>query len=307
MAASQFSDAHRAPRETPPTNSSASPSAAPRPHPHPMANPGYGKRSAPCERPRTDRDFAHLLPRDAAIAAYIDRLPDGSDISVKTLAKHLPYGQCALGTTLNRLQDAGHLRRSSECVITDDAMLWVTRTFFSRTAREDDWWNAYTRGDAPPDDPQRPTRSRAFILLAALGRTAPALTLSAADCVQLEPQVSEWFARGATEAELLHALTGGLPSPVHCAARLVERRLRDKLPPERVLPGPRTVLRTLECGECGAPGAPEALLGGLCRPCRGPSPQPPVGPPGAVQPPGVRDRMNAVRAGLTPRSERTYR
>ncbi|MFH8401900.1 hypothetical protein ACH4E9_31305 [Streptomyces anulatus] len=272
-----------------------------------MANPGYGKRSAPGERPRTERDFAHLLPRDAAVAAYIDRLPDGSDISVKTLAKHLPYGQCALRTTLNRLQGAGHLRRGSECVITDEAMLWVTRTFFSRTAREDDWWDAYTRGDAPPDAPQRPTRSRAFILLAALGRTAPVLTLSAADCVHLEPQVSEWFARGATEAELLHALTGGLPSPVHCAARLVERRLRDKLPPERVLPGPRTVLRTLECGECRAPGTPEALLGGLCRPCRGPSPEPPVGPPGAVQPTGVRGRMDAVRAGLVPRSERTYR
>ncbi|MFE2977957.1 hypothetical protein [Streptomyces sp. NPDC059258] len=131
-----------------------------------MANPGYGKRSAPGERPRTDRDFVHLLPRDAAVAAYIDRLADGSDISVKTLAKHLPYGQCAL----------------------------------------------------------RPT-----------------------------------------------------------------------------------VLRTLECGECKVPGPPEALLGGLCRPCRGPSPEPPVGPPGAVQPPGVRDRMNAVRAGLVPRSERTYR
>lgn len=178
-----------------------------------MANPGYGKRSAPCERPRTERDFTHLLPRDASVAAYIDRLPDGSDISVKTLAKHLPYGQCALRTTLNRLQDAGHLRRGSECVITDEVMLWVTRTFFSRTAREDAWWNAYTRGDAPPDESQRPTRSRAFILLAALGRTAPALTLSAADCVRLEPQVGEWIARGATEAELLHALTSGLPSP----------------------------------------------------------------------------------------------
>ncbi|MFJ7086499.1 hypothetical protein ACIQU8_25100 [Streptomyces griseus] len=279
----------------------------PRATPHPMANPGYGKRSAPGERPRTDRDFAHLLPRDASVAAYIDRLPDGSDISVKTLAKHLPYGQCALRTTLNRLQDSGHLRRGSECVITDEVMLWVTRTFFSRTAREDAWWDAYTRGDAPPDEPQRPTRSRAFILLAALGRTAPTLTLSAADCVRLEPQVGEWIARGATEAELLHALTSGLPSPVHCAARLVERRLRDKLPPEPVLPGPRTVLRTLECGECGVPGPPEALLGGLCRPCRGPSPEPPVGPPGTVQPPGVRDRMNAVRAGLIPRSERTYR
>lgn len=297
MADSYLNAASGTPHEAPPTS------------PHPMAKPGYGKRSAPGERPRTDRDFAHLLPRDAAVAAYIDRLPDGSDISVKTLAKHLPYGQCALGTTLNRLQAAGHLRRGSECVVADDVMLWVTRTFFSCTAREDSWWNAFTRGDAPPDQPQRPTRSRAFILLAALGRTAPTLSLSSADCVRLEPQVSEWFARGATEAELLHALTAGLPSPVHCAARLVERRLADKLPPERVPPGPepRTVLRTLECGECGVPGSPEALLGGLCRACRGPSPEPPVGPPGAVQPPGVRERMNAVRAALVPRSERTYR
>lgn len=186
-------------------------------------------------------------------------------------------------------------------------MLWVTRTFFSRTARVDAWWNAYIRGDAPPDQPQRPTRSRAFVLLAALGRTAPALSLSAADCVRLEPQVSEWLARGATEAELLHVLTAGLPSPVHCAARLVERRLRDKLPPERIAPGPQAVLRRLECGECGVPGSPEALLGGLCRTCRGPVPELPVGPPGSVQPPGVRERMDAVRAGLIPRSERTYR
>ncbi|MFJ9621008.1 hypothetical protein [Streptomyces sp. NPDC101181] len=272
-----------------------------------MAKPGYGKRSAPGERPRTESDFAHLLPRDAAVAAYIDRLPDGSDISVKTLARHLPYGQCALRTTLNRLQDAGHLRRGSECVITDEVMLWVTRTFFSRTAREDAWWVAWTRGDVPPDTPRRPTRSRAFILLAALGRTAPALTLSAADCAHLEPRVCAWFARGATESDLLHALTSGLPNPVHHPARLVERRLRDKLPPEPVLPSPRTVLRALECGECQVPGPPEALLGGLCRACRGRAPDTHAGPPGAVQPPGVRERMGAVRAGLAPRSERARR
>ncbi|XQE81270.1 hypothetical protein ACN24L_23265 [Streptomyces microflavus] len=253
------------------TQLSAAPSSAYAP-PHPMAKPGYGKRSAPDERPRGERDFVHLLPRDAAVAAYIDRLPDGSDISVKTLARHLPYGQCALSTTLNRLQAAGHLRRGSECVITDEVMLWVTRTFLSRTAREDEWWNAYIRGDAPPDRPQRPTRSRAFILLAALGRKNPALSLSHTACLNLEPQVGEWLARGATEAELLHALTAGLPPVVHSAASFVERRLLDKLPPERVLPAPRTVLRTLECGECGVPGTPEALLGGLCRACRGPVP-----------------------------------
>jgi hypothetical protein len=76
-----------------------------------MANPGYGKRSVPGQRPRTNHDFAHLPAREAAIASYLDRLPDGADISVKTLAKVLPYGQCALGTALNRLQKAGHLRR----------------------------------------------------------------------------------------------------------------------------------------------------------------------------------------------------
>ncbi|MGN5637835.1 hypothetical protein, partial [Streptomyces sp. AC154] len=195
-----------------------------------MANPGYGKRSAPGQRPRTDYDFTHLLPRDAAVAAYIDGLCDGADISVKTLAKVLPYGQCALRTTLNRLQEAGHLRRGSECVATEEALIWVTRTFFSRTSREDEWWDAFIRGDVPPPQPaQRPTRSRAFILLAALGRHTPALTLSQADCVTLEPQVSEWFERGATEPEVLNALTEGLPPRIHHAAALLRRRLLDKL------------------------------------------------------------------------------
>ncbi|WP_405693101.1 MULTISPECIES: hypothetical protein [unclassified Streptomyces] len=280
---------------------------APQVAPHPMANPGYGKRSAPDQRPREERDFAHLPPREAAIASYVDRLPDGSDISVKTLAKVLPYGQCALRTALNRLQAAGHLRRGSECVATDEVMLWVTRTFFSRTARDDDWWAAFIRGDAPREAPRKPTRSRAFVLLAALGRTAPALSLSAAECAALEPQASEWFERGATEAELLHALTQGLPVPVHHAPSLVRRRLADKLPPHRPAPERRAVLLALECGECRAPGSPEALTDGLCATCRGEASPAPGGPPGAVPTDGVRERIAQVRAGLVPRTERTVR
>ncbi|MET8416092.1 hypothetical protein, partial [Streptomyces sp. NPDC005077] len=189
-----------------------------------MANPGYGKRSAPGQRPRAADDFAHLPPREAAVAAYVDRLPDGADISVKTLAKVLPYGQCALRTALNNLQRAGHLRRGSEHVIGSGSARWVTRTFFSRTPRDDGWWAAFTRGDVPPEQ-RRPTRSRAFVLLAALGRTAPALSLSSTDCAALEPYVTAWFDRGATEVQLLHALTDGLPVPVHHAAALVRSRL----------------------------------------------------------------------------------
>ncbi|MFJ1929669.1 hypothetical protein [Streptomyces sp. NPDC088131] len=277
-----------------------------------MASPGYGKRSAPGQRPRTEHDFVHLLPRDAAVAAYIDGLCDGADISVKTLAKVLPYGQCALRTTLNRLQEAGHLRRGSECIATEEALLWVTRTFFSRTSRGDEWWNAFIRGDVPQQQaPQRATRSRAFILLAALGRHTPTLTLSHRDCVTLEPQVTEWFERGATEPEVLHALTEGLPPRIHHAAALIRRRLLDKLPPVReASPTPRVVLRTLECRECRAPGNATAMPGGLCGNCRGNAPETPTtpnGPADAVPDHGVRARMSAVRAGLVPRAERGHR
>ncbi|ATL28680.1 hypothetical protein KY5_3662 [Streptomyces formicae] len=274
----------------------AKPSTAPRPahaDPHPMANPGYGKRSAPDQRPRAAGDFTHLPPREAAIASYLDRLPDGTDISVKTLAKHLPYGQCALRTALNRLQVAGHLRRGREHVRGTGSSHWITRTWFSRTARDDTWWAAFTRGDVPDaqrEPPQHPTRSRAFILLAALGRTAPPLSLSEADCAALAPDAARWFERGATEAELLHALTAGLPPVIHRPAALVRSRLTSKLPPE---PTPRAALRVLECGTCGAPGRAEALPGGTCGPCRG-EPGPGRGVP--LRPDAVRAHATAVRA-----------
>ncbi|MFD5662994.1 hypothetical protein [Streptomyces hirsutus] len=245
-----------------------------------MAGPGYGKRSAPGQSPRTKHDFAHLPPREAAIAAFIDRLPDGADISVKTLARTLPYGQCALRTALNNLQRAGHLRRGRETVTAADTgggSRWITRSWFSRTARGDDWWAAFTRGDVPEEAPTeapaeqaRPTRSRTHVLLAALGREVPALSLSQADCAHLAPLVAEWFARGATDEAVRTALTAGLPTPVHHPAALLRRRLTDRLPPEPPpAPAPRPPLRLLECAKCRTPGLPEALPGGFCGACRG--------------------------------------
>lgn len=238
---------------------------------HPMAKPGYGKRAAPDELPRTAHDFAHLPPREAAIAAYIDRLPNGADISVKTLAKNLMYGQCALRTALNNLQQAGHLRRGREKLTADSGgSQWITRTWFTRTARDDDWWASFTRGDVP-QEPHKPppTRSRAHILLAALGRTAPALSLSQADCATLAPLLTPWFERGATDEYVRQALTSGLPTQVHSPAALLRTRLRDKLPPEPEAAPARPPLRILECADCGVPGPPEALPGGFCRACRG--------------------------------------
>lgn len=272
---------------------------SPQQAPHPLANPGYGKRSATGQRPRTAEDFNALVPRDAAIAAYIDRLPDGSDISAKTLAKHLPYGQCAVRTSLNRMQDAGHLRRGSEHYFgTDGCGRWVTRTWFSRTARDDAWWAAFVGGDAPDVDApqkQRPTRTRAYILLAALGRETPAMSLSARDCAELEPLAAQWLERGASVREVTTALTAGLPHPVHSPSALARTRLTSKLPPERIVERPP--LRVLECSECGLPARPDQLPGGRCAPCRGHSPRPPATtlPPETVRAHAAQARAAASR------------
>ncbi|MFJ1749774.1 hypothetical protein ACIOJD_26520 [Streptomyces sp. NPDC088116] len=289
---------------------------------HPMASPGYGKRSTPGQLPRTATDFAHLPPREAAVAAFIDRLPDGTDMSVKALAKLLPYGQCALRTALRHIQTAGHLRRGREHLTGSGSALWVTRTWFSRTARGNDWWAAFTSGAVPdesagdvrdgssgtvpdgtapsprpPTQAPAPTRSRAFILLAALGRSVPAMSLSAADCVALEPLAAAWFERGATEKDVLNALTAGLPVPVHHAASLARSRLTSKLPPEPIRV-PRPALRVLECAKCGVPGRPEALLDGECAPCRGePAPAPRTT---ALPPTQVRTLAAEARAAVRP-------
>ncbi|MGW1464612.1 hypothetical protein ACWCPT_09735 [Streptomyces sp. NPDC002308] len=114
---------------------------------HPRAKAGYGKRHAPDQAPRHARDFGHLAPREAAIGAYIDRLPEGAAIGYKTLAEELPdYGQQACRSALDRLTRAGHLRRIKVHLTgANGTMHWVTRTYFSRTARNAAWWAEFVR------------------------------------------------------------------------------------------------------------------------------------------------------------------
>ncbi|MFD4747916.1 MarR family transcriptional regulator [Streptomyces rubiginosohelvolus] len=109
-----------------------------------MANPGYGKRSAPGQQPRTRDDFALLPTRERYVAGFVDHLPDGAAMSVKQLAKQLPlYGQQAISTALKALSVAGHLRRVRCSVGAGDETRWVFRTFWSRTARDNEWWTTY--------------------------------------------------------------------------------------------------------------------------------------------------------------------
>ncbi|MEV7427641.1 hypothetical protein [Streptomyces sp. NPDC091212] len=304
-------------------------SPAPLPTDHPHARPGYGKRLAPAQSPRRADDFAQLPRREAAIAGYIDRLPEGADISVKTLAKQLAdYGQCALRTALNDLSRAGHLRRHREAVIgANGQQRWVWRTFWSRAARDNSWWEAFTSGsDSPADtpadtltdpaadrtDPVRPeepeepeepeppsllARTAAYDVLARLGRIDPRLTLSEPECRALEEHAGLWFERGAGQAQLVQALTAGLPPVVAAPYGFVRARLLAKLPPapaER--PRPR---RIMECTDCGVPAEPRQLPDGLCRVCRGvPADTKPFAPPGVVPPEHVRARVAELRTAM---------
>ncbi|MEV7659795.1 MarR family transcriptional regulator [Streptomyces anulatus] len=125
------------------------PAASP---PYPMATPGYGKRSAPGQLPRRTNDFALLPVRERYVAGFIDHLPEGAAMSVKTLAKQLPlYGQQAISTALTALSVAGHLRRVRCAVGAGETTRWAFRTFWSRTARDNEWWNAYLATESTRD------------------------------------------------------------------------------------------------------------------------------------------------------------
>ncbi|MDQ0796180.1 MarR family transcriptional regulator [Streptomyces sp. B1I3] len=109
--------------------------------PYPMAKAGYGKRSMPDQHPRRADDFALLPARERYIAGFIDHLPDGAAMDVKSLARQLPlYGQQAVGSALKALAAAGYLRRV-RCLVGELGQVrWVSRTFWSRTARDNEWW-----------------------------------------------------------------------------------------------------------------------------------------------------------------------
>ncbi|MFI9363989.1 hypothetical protein ACIG5E_23480 [Kitasatospora sp. NPDC053057] len=94
-------------------------------------------------------------------------------------------------------------------------------------------------------------------------RPEPRLHLGEAEAAELAPLVAQWLQRGATHADLAHALLPGLPAPMHSAAAVLRYRLERKMPPAR--PAARPPARYAECAKCHDP-VPQP---GICRPCAG--------------------------------------
>ncbi|MFI6930045.1 hypothetical protein [Streptomyces sp. NPDC050287] len=73
-----------------------------------MAKPGYGKRSAPDQKPPRRGDFDHLPAREAYLASLLDQLCENAAMDAKTIAKAQPlYGQQAVRTGLMECTDCG--------------------------------------------------------------------------------------------------------------------------------------------------------------------------------------------------------
>ncbi|MFB4424074.1 MarR family transcriptional regulator [Streptomyces sp. QL37] len=257
---------------------SSAPPAPAASRPYRKAHTGYGKQTVPAQGPSGAGAFALLPERERYVAGYVDHLPDGAAMDIKSLAKDLPlYGQMAIGTALRALAVAGHLRRVRSRVEGAGQCRWVTLTYWSRTAHDNEWWTARLAGEAATGPEQAPAPSAepavvprqstaerpgpnpspapqeepgagassavaapspAYLTLAELGRRESRLALSAADCAALEPLAAAWFARGVSADYLTSALTAGLPERIGSPIGLVRRRLTDKMPPHLPAPAP---------------------------------------------------------------------
>ncbi|MCI3278610.1 hypothetical protein [Streptomyces cylindrosporus] len=234
-----------------------------------MAKTGYGKRSAGDEDPHADPDFAHLSPRDAEIAVFVDHLEAGHAMGYKAIAAaHPRYGQQAVRASLGRITVAGHLRWIKEHItVEDNSMRWVTRTYWSRTRRSPEWWadfarelhgrdvtEDYMRGLVRVEDAEEPAPkaeeavpqetsaaeqsaveqpSAAYQTLADVRAADARMPLSDGDCRSLESLAAEWLSRGATPNDITRALTDGLPPAVTNPGGLARNRLENKMPPKK--------------------------------------------------------------------------
>ncbi|MEW2623886.1 helix-turn-helix domain-containing protein [Streptomyces sp. NPDC048106] len=186
------------------------------------------------------------------LAVYIQSVPTGAPVDIKTLAARFPEGTTRIAAALRELETHGYLRRTRER--TDTGRI-VTRTVScNQPGRHRD--QGRDTPEAPParrapTTPQRePARRRALPavpkpaysspallqtatdVLAGLRRTDPRLLLSATDAEHLAPGVAAWLERDVTPTAVRHALTSDLPpDPLRRPAALLAHRLTAQLPP----------------------------------------------------------------------------
>ncbi|MFI7382984.1 hypothetical protein [Streptomyces sp. NPDC049813] len=140
----------------------------------------------------------------------------------------------------------------------------------------------------PPVAAGGPHARESALILERIAVVDPRLRLSARAMRELAPEVVAWLERGASAAEIVDAVTAGLPGHVYSAARLIADRLSRKRPERK-----RAWRRVYECPECRDP-LPWGQETGVCRspecspgtgisPQAGPQTGPRISPDAALQ------------------------
>ncbi|MER5949256.1 hypothetical protein ABT127_24720 [Streptomyces sp. NPDC001904] len=120
---------------------------------------------------------------------------------------------------------------------------------------------AETEVVAEPDISRDPRAAESAGILWRLGTVDARLRLSERSVRELVPEVCDWLDRGATAAQVVEAVTAGLPAKVYSAAKLVADRLTRKRPARK-----RAWREVFECPECRDP-LPWGQEAGRCAPC----------------------------------------
>ncbi|MFF7886126.1 helix-turn-helix domain-containing protein [Streptomyces sp. NPDC020794] len=220
------------------------------------------------------------------LAVYIQSLPTGARVDIKTLAARFPEGPTRIAAALRELETHGYLRRTRER--TPGGRI-VTRTIScNQPGHHGTAADTPSRPTRRPDPAERPPRKllptvpqpahasptllrAATDLLAGLRRHDPRLLLSTTDAEHLAPGVAAWLERDLTPTAVQRALAADLPpEDLRRPAALLAHRLAAQLPPPppfRVPAPPPDVRHPLQNCE-GCDRAFRSPRPGRCRECR---------------------------------------
>lgn len=201
------------------------------------------------------------------VLTYLLSLPNGARATIRTLAEQRKEGRARIAAALHELEESRYLRR---VVRKDEESGQLSTVYEVFDTPYDDEPPAgesekvqnlasgesesvasgalpsggKTREQEPPSPPsaepeaqsgeaEAPPGERTALaarLLGSLARTEPRLALGAVEALRLAPLVEEWWAAGASSAQVRAALTQGLPSRLYSPGAIVENRLRRKRP-----------------------------------------------------------------------------
>ncbi|MBO1337698.1 hypothetical protein [Streptomyces sp. VRA16 Mangrove soil] len=239
-----------------------------------------------------DKRLSHTA---RGILAYVLSLPSGAKVNVRTLSDEFPQGRRAVSNARAELRELGYWvtrterdprtkrivssvdvheapGRGSDAAPVVAAAPVPTRVGTGESGASSPGGVMDYEKDGMENPPLPPAADRGADaagpyddegarILRRLGVVDARLRLSERSVRELVPEVSRWLDRGASAAEIVEAVTAGLPAKVYSAARLVADRLVRKLPARK-----RAWREVFECPECRDP-LPWGQESGVCRGC----------------------------------------